>query len=374
MVASAVKRRCIAISAVNFTEGGPLTVLREFVATACSVLPAEWDIVVFLHDERLLTTGRARLIAIPYAKRGWLLRLYVEWFVLRTYSRELRPDVWVSLHDISPNVECARQVVYCHNPAPFFHMRLRDALFEPPLAAFRLAYKALYRLNINRNYAVIVQQSWLREEFRKWTDASVRIIVAHPSAPEAGGHVPAPRAVAMDRAVFLYPALPRAFKNVELICRAVRSLESNPAWRSAVVLTIDGTENRYARWLREQFGGLRTVSFAGRQSGEQMNDRYREADCLLFPSRLETWGLPITEAKQRGLAMFVADLPYARETVGNYDRVDFIDIADHRALADKLLAFQRGKFQFRPARIDTPEPPFVPDWAGLIAALIEGLR
>jgi len=366
-------RRCIAVSAVNFTEGGPLTVLREFVDAACSVLPDNWDVVVFLHDAKLLKTSRARLIEVRYAKRGWLRRLYVEWFALRTYSLELQPDVWVSLHDITPRVVCTRQAVYCHNPAPFFRVRLRDAFFEPQLLAFRLAYKALYRLNIHRNYAVIVQQAWLREEFRKWTGEAVRIVVAHPADGERSD-VPKLRTPGTNRAVFFYPALPRAFKNVELICRAVQMLEQGTQWRSDVVLTIAGTENKYAKWLHAHFASLRSVKFAGRHSAEQMLERYEEADCLLFPSRLETWGLPITEAKQQGLPMFVADLPYARETVGNYDRADFIDIEDHAALAEKLLAFQAQTFLFQPARMNAPAQPFAADWTGLIHRLTEGLR
>ncbi len=365
-------RRCLAISAVNFTEGGPLTVLQDFVAAACEVLPPEWEIVAFVHDRRLLTSSRVRSIEIPYTKHSWLRRLRFEWRELRTYSQELRPDLWVSLHDISPNVGNVRQVVYCHNPVPFFRMRIQDAFFEPTMFLFWIAYGALYRRNIEKNFAVVVQQSWLRAEFAKWTKRGTKIIVAHPSIPAPATQYQARPHVA-GRAVFLYPALPRAFKNIELIGRAVEELEREDGWHSEVVLTIDGSENRYAKWLLSKFGKLKTIRFAGRQSREQMRQHYAKADCLLFPSRLETWGLPITEAKQHGLPMFVADSAYARETVGNYDMVEFVDIDDHLALSRKLLLFQTGAFPFRPARCDVPAPPFAPDWASLIGSLTEDL-
>lgn len=366
-------RRCLAISAVNFTEGGPLTVLQDFVVAACEVLSPEWEIVVFVHDRRLLASARVRSIEIPYTKHSWLRRLWFEWYELQAYSREIQPDLWVSLHDISPNVGNVRQVVYCHNPVPFFRMRIRDAFFEPTMVLFRLAYGALYRRNIGKNFAVVVQQAWLRAEFTKWTKQRTKVIVAHPSVPAEETQHRAGRPVA-GRAVFLYPALPRAFKNVELIGRAVEELERNHDWHSEVVLTIDGGENRYAKWLHSKFGKLKTIRFEGRQSREQMRRQYARADCLLFPSRLETWGLPITEAKQQGLPMFVADISYARETVGNYDTVEFIDVDDHLALSRKLLLFQSGAFAFRPARSEVPEPPFAPDWVSLVGSLTEGLR
>jgi glycosyltransferase involved in cell wall biosynthesis len=243
---------------------------------------------------------------------------------------------------------------------------------EPSLLIFRFAYKWLYRFNIKKNYAVIVQQSWIREHFRKWTDANTRIWVAHPSEPRRAATLPV-RTGAHGEVNFLYPALPRVFKNFELLCLAARHLERTGGWNSYIILTIDGTENRYARWLTTHYGDLNTIKFIGRQSRGDMLRRYSEADCLLFPSRLETWGLPISEAKQRGLPMFVADLPYARESVGTYDKVDFIDVNDHIALAAKLTAFQRGEFRFRGAHGEPPDPPFVSGWGELIEVLTKDL-
>jgi glycosyltransferase involved in cell wall biosynthesis len=363
-----VTRHCLVISAVNFTEGGPLTVLRAFVDAACAVLPTEWDIVVFLHDKSLLHNSRPKLIEIPYAKRSWLRRLRVEWVEFRAHAHRLRPDLWVSLHDVSPNVGPFRQAVYCHNPSPFFRVTLSDTWFEPSLFLFQVGYALLYRVRLRRNCAVVVQQSWLREEFRRWVGPSTRIIVAHPSV--AAGAAGAPRKpLSSGRATFLYPALPRAFKNFELICAAVQQLELNPQWRSEVILTISGAENRYARWITRRYSKLRTLRFVGRQTREQLDRLYASADCLLFPSRMETWGLPITEAKQFDLPMLVANLPYARETVGCYDKVSFIDIGDHGALARRLLQFQEGSLVFDSAVGVAPEQPFVRGWPELVTLL-----
>jgi glycosyltransferase involved in cell wall biosynthesis len=358
------------VSAVNLTEGGPLTVLREFVDAACAILSPEWEIIIFVHDKGLLSAVRPRLIAIPRAKRGWLRRLWVEWHQFRRYARSLAPDLWISLHDMTPNVGRVRQVVYCHNPSPFYSVRTRDAFFEPKQLWFRLGYALLYRININRNCAVIVQQSWLRERFRKWVSAATEIIVAHPDTASTFDYGGSDRNKPDGRAVFIYPSLPRPFKNLELVCRAVARLERGTSWRSEVVLTVDGTENRYSQWLRNKYGRLKTIRFAGRQSPPQLHSLYSTSDCLLFPSRMETWGLPITEAKRYHLPMFVANLPYARETVGNYDSVEFIDIDDDEALSPKLLAFQEGEFQFRGAFFDQPEEPFASDWTALIELLI----
>jgi glycosyltransferase involved in cell wall biosynthesis len=364
-----VSRRCLVVSAVNFTEGGPLTVLQDFVEAACAVLPPEWDIVAFVNNRALLTHPRPTLIEVPEPKHSWLRRLQVEWRGFRSQARRLNPDLWVSLHDISPNVGATPQAVYCHNPSPFFRMGLRDVWFDPSLLLFQLGYSLLYRVNLRRNRAVVVQQSWLREEFRRWLGPGTNIIVAHPAATGPFCNERSAARRQSDRSTFLYPALPRAFKNFELLCRAARQLESNPQWRSEIVLTVDGSENRYARWLWRRFGKLRSLRFVGRQSREQMRDLYERSDCLLFPSRMETWGLPITEAKRYRLPMFISDLPFAHETVGTYDAVDFIDVHDPAALAGKLLKFQNAGFRFESVRARIPEAPFVQDWAALVRLL-----
>jgi glycosyltransferase involved in cell wall biosynthesis len=312
----------VVVSAVNFTEGGPLTVLRESLTSAVEVLPPEWEIIALVNDESLINLPRVRTIAIPGAKSSWAVRLYWEWLGFRKIAQRWKPDLWLSLHDITPRVHARFQAVYCHNPAPFYRVGLREMLHEPKLALFSLFYANLYRLHIRRNRYVIVQQEWLRQEFLR-RFGPISIVVAHPSqalSPSRGVLKPV-----TAHHTFFYPALARVFKNFEVIGEAVKLLEARGVRNFEVRVTIDGTENRYARWIKRRYGHLQNLRFLGRQSHEQMHEQYKEASSLLFSSRLETWGLPITEAKQHQLPMLVADLLYAHETVGEYDLVSFFD-------------------------------------------------
>jgi glycosyltransferase involved in cell wall biosynthesis len=362
------------VSAVNFTEGGPLTILKEFVTAACEMLPPEWNIVVFVHDRELLEMKRPRYIEIPTAKKSWLRRMYVEWFQFRVYANKFKPDLWISLHDITPRVGAIRQAVYCHNAMPFYRLRLRDIWLDPKAILFRYLYSIIYRINLKRNYAVVVQQSWLRKEFRRWVGSKTKIIVSHPVVEAPLFESAATRSISRRGVTFLYPTLPRIFKNVELICLAVQELERIGDWHSEVILTIDGRENRYAQWLLLRFGKLKTVRFAGRKTVQQMRALYGAADCLIFPSLMETWGLPITEAKRLGMPMLVANLPYAHETVGAYDRVNFIDVSDSGELASKMLAFQNKRCIFKHAEGVVPSEPFAANWRQLLSLLIEDLN
>jgi glycosyltransferase involved in cell wall biosynthesis len=362
--------KTLVISAVNITEGGPLTVLQDCVAAAPKALPG-WDVVVLAHRTGLVSTPGVRVLEFPEIKRRWMNRIWAEWVRFKPLSRQLKADLWLSLHDMTPRVEARRQAVYCHNPSPFSRPTWRDAWFSPSYFAFALFYGLLYRSFIRRNHDVIVQQAWLRERFEQ--DYGVkRVIVAHPQ-PAISNLTVVAKPPHAGAPIFLFPAWPRSFKNFELIGAALQRLETDPAWRGRVRWTLDGSENRYAKWLKHRFGKLRSLEWIGRQTREQMQQQYLDADCLLFPSRVETWGLPVTEAKRHGLPVLAADLEYAHETVGNCEAADFFDPYDPTALAVKMLAFAQGHATTHPVAHPEPAQPFVSDWEQLLKALTAGL-
>lgn len=371
--------RHLVVSAVNFSEGGPLTVLVESLEAAVSALGQEWRITALVHDEKLIDDDRVQTIAYPHSKANWLNRLHLEWWAFGALSRRLKPDLWVSLHDVTPRVTARRQAVYCHNPSPFYRPSLIEAWYDPRFFLFNKFYLRLYRAFIRRNHAVVVQQSWMRDAFRRAT-GHPNIVVAYPSAVSAGIGQAATNAavqIAQPTAVrplrLLYPALPRVFKNAEVLCEAVKQLPAGLTDLIDVRLTVDGTENSWARELVRRYKDVAGVSFIGRQSRLQMTGEYEQADAVLFPSRLETWGLPITEAKAFAKPLLVADLPYARETVGDYGAVRFLPTDDPQAWANEFVGMIDGTWQPDMHRAVQPEQPFVRDWPSLWRYLAEGL-
>jgi glycosyltransferase involved in cell wall biosynthesis len=147
-------------------------------------------------------------------------------------------------------------------------------------------------------------------------------------------------------------------------------LETDPMWNGEVVITIDGSENAYAAQMRARYGALRTLRFIGLQPPEAMDTLYRSADAILFPSLLETWGLPLTEARTLGLPILAADLPYAHESVGRCGNVCFFDPTDAPALADLMLQLHRGDKTFGTADPPLPPAPFARDWKELLELLL----
>jgi glycosyltransferase involved in cell wall biosynthesis len=365
---SSVKQKLV-ISAINLTEGGPLTVLNDCVAAAIELLEEHWEVIVLVNDRALIKMPGATIIEFPHSKHYWLLRLYYEWWHFRSLSKKLKPDLWLSLHDITPWVQARRQAVYCHNPAPFYQMTIREVWLEPKFLLFNLFYRYLYRVGIHRNRYVIVQQAWLRKEFMHLFDVR-NVVVAYPVGSSNQALPQIPREP-QNPFIFIYPALPRFFKNIESVCKAAQLLGGTDVPGFEMRLTIDGSENHYAADLVKQYANVPGICFIGKQPYDSMALQYAECDCLLFPSRLETWGLPISEAKALGKPMLVADLPYAHETVGNYDRICFFDPKDPIELSDKMGQLLRGKLQFDGSSSPDPSAPFARNWRELLLLLVK---
>jgi len=361
--------KTLVVSAVNFTDGGPLTILLDCLASASRSLPKDWEIVALVNNLHPKIDGRVKLIQIPSAKKFWLIRLYWEWFGFLKISKKIKPTLWLSLHDITPRILAKRQVVYCHNPSPFYSVKFSEAYFEPSLLIFSLLYKFLYRIFIKKNYYIIVQQSWLRDMFYLWAP-TIPIIVAHPSICLIDNIRPPP----LDsNFIFIYPSLPRAFKNIETLCKASKILLNRGINNFEVRLTITGNENKYAKWIHKRFGLITQLKFLGYLSKEELLDHYCSSSALIFPSKLETWGLPITEAKALGLPLLVSDLPYARETVGNYEMVSFFQAESAHELANLMELMIKGEWRGSSATQAIPEEPFARDWFGLWKILTNGL-
>lgn len=362
--------KLLVVSAVNLVEGGTYKVLVDCLFSASETLGPEWRIIALVHDKSLIAIPRVECVEFPLAKGSWARRMVLEWLGWKSMSLRLNADIWLSMHDLTPTVFAKRRVVYCHNPSPFFKVTLKEAWLEPKFLLFTIFYKYIYAFNIRKNDFVVVQQDWIREYFIKWFGCP-SVIVSHPSIE---------RAIAIEdymaplgKFTLIYPALPRVFKNMDILCDAIALLEPIYTDRVELLLTIDGTENRYSRYLYKRYKNVPGIRFIGLQDRDSIGGLYQRCHAVMFPSRLETWGLPITEAKTYGKFLYVADLPYAHETVGNYQHVRFLNPLVAGEWAQSIRDLIDGAPKFDGNKSLLPGDPFSKDWPSMWKLLTDGL-
>ncbi len=332
--------RVIVVSAVNIRKGGTLTILRECLQHLS--MQDGLKVYALVHDKSLCEYPAIEYLEFPWTIKGWGRRLWCEYVTMSRVSRDIERqerqeiDTWLSLHDTTPRVKAKHREVYCHTSFPFLKWTLRDLMMDPKIPLFAIFTRFAYRINIHRNDCLIVQQSWFAEELSRITGFPRERIRVIPPIVSVSDIVP--EKVVSDVPLFLFVSTPDCHKNFETLCEAARLLEEQVGTgRFRVVLTLSGTENRYARWIRKRWGGVSSLEFAGLMKKEKLFGYYQAASCFVFPSRVETWGLPITEYMLlNGGKMLLADLPYAHETSG--EKGDFFPATD--ALHLKELMYE----------------------------------
>lgn len=360
-------RKHLVVSAVNLVEAGTLEVLVNTLEAADKL--ADWKVTAIVHDQARFNLPGVRFIERKGVKASWFRRIKFEYLDCIKLAKVLKPDFWLSMHDMSPTLGKTdppiTQAVYCHNAMCFYKLSLKEFFLEPKLFLFSTLYGLFYRINLRKNRTVVVQQEWLRNAFREQFGFQGEIIVA---TPQGQRHQNKGRFEQSNR--FFYPAFPRAFKNFECLLQAWEVLCLDETWDGELTISIDEKQNRYARSMHKKYKHLRNVTFAGRMTKQEVENTYSNVDCLVFPSKLETFGLPIAEAKAHGLYVLVSDLPYAKESVANYEAATFFDPNSATDLAEKLRAFRENKLTIEERHFENPALPFVEDWDSLIRLLL----
>ncbi len=311
----------LVISGINLFEGGTLSIYYACLDELLEMNIKEvYNVTIFVHKKELFKKyeDNFKIIELPKSRKSYLYRVYYEYIYFYFYSKKRNIDIWFSLHDITPNVKSKKLYTYCHNPSPFYKAGVKDFKYSKFVFFSSFLYKYLYRINIKKNTSVIVQQEWIRDRFLEMYPIK-NIIVARPEFQISEIKVDAEKAVG-NKQIFIYAAFPRVFKNFEIICEAAQMLERERD-DFEVWLTIDGSENKYSRDVYRKYKDCKSIKWLGIISKDEVFDRYKKSDCLIFPSKLETWGLPISEYKQFDKPIIMSDLPYAYETIGTYDKV-----------------------------------------------------
>lgn len=340
----------IILSGVNMVEGGLLTIYKNCLMQISKYINnRDIEIIALVADKSVFNLQNIKFIEFPKSKKNWVFRLYYEFFYFKKISIQEKPDIWLSMHDTTPNVVCKKQFVYCHNPNMFYKPSLKDWKLEYKVALFYYFYKHLYKLNIKKNKTVFVQQNWIKSAFIKIFDIK-NIMVAAPEYVNENFI----EKIDLDKNKinFFFPTISRVFKNIELITMAIKMVPNEIKDKIKIYVTIDKNDNKYSEFIFLNYN-IEQIKFIGKQERKTIFGYYQSMDCLIFPSKLETWGLPITEAKAFNKPMLLANLPYAKETVGNHNEVSFFDVNNPQELAtlitdfvEKKIVYQGNKNQF----------------------------
>lgn len=336
-------KKNIVISGVNIRKGGPLTIFYSLLDFIVIYRIYEQYNFILLCNNSELFSKYSKLFDVyyfPKANNSFIYRFYYDYFYFKKFSAKKTIHLWISLNDKTPRVIAKHQITYCHNASMFYRCTLKDIYYSPVFFIYTKFYKYLYKLNIQSNDYVLVQQKWIADEFERVFGIKNTLVV--PPENFSKNQYKMSKILDDKFAKFIYPTTPRTYKNIELLFKVSKKLnELNLDFK--LYLTFTGNENRFAKAMKKKFSEVTNVNFVGFLDKKTLYNYYNNVDVMLFPSKLETWGLPLTEFSTFDKPIFASNLRYAQETLKSYNKVYYFDPENENELFELMLKFIKDR-------------------------------
>ncbi len=308
-------------------SGGAVTVLQSFYEEFCKDTRNEYIFVLSVF--KLPETAHIKVLNYPWIKKSPFHRLYFDHFAAHKLVKKYKADKVLSLQNIELPHAGVPQMVYEHNALPFSEYRFRPWEGVRPWMTQQILGRMMKR-SVKRAEKVMVQTNWMKEEIvRQCRITPEKIEVKFPPVKMLKT-----KSYCLDKEkpVFFYPANASAYKNHRTFLKACEILQDKGYHNYQVIWTVTGRENKNMLAVRKEAEERKLpIVFKGPMPRRELFDLYASS-VLIFPSYIETIGLPLLEARSAGAWIVAADCLYAKDMVGDYERAEFFEAFDEKAL------------------------------------------
>lgn len=314
--------------------GGVYSILSDFYFDVLNKDHTnEW--IFILAGKFFPESNNVKIIERHDLKANKLKKLFFERLNGRKYINKLKPDVYISLQNIATyGIKAKFQIVYLHQPIPFetdkkFSFYKKN---EQKLAVYQhLIGKFIKKSLSDITPTIIVQTEWMKKAVIEQTAVDRdKIIIAHPRIDNKteGKYIG-------KGDLFFYPASNYMYKNHSLIYKAINILKENGIKQFKVDFTLNPNQLEYSDDC---------INYIGHVSRDEVMQMYN-THVLIFPSYIESFGLPLIEAAIHSDIILASDTKFSSELLKNYTNVFYYPINDAKKLAKLMQDTIEGKIK-----------------------------
>ncbi|MFT8342187.1 MAG: glycosyltransferase [Clostridium beijerinckii] len=339
--------RIILVNATSATIGGSLTILNQFIENLDSNLDKNKKYYIFVPVTSNFKSSN-NVVIVPIKAKKYFDRIKWDLYGIRKWcrTRNIKPNLIVSLQNTASLFGNVPQIIYLHQPLPYakessWSLLKRD---ERKLWFYKYVYKIWINCTIKKSHYIIVQTKWMKDSVIKSGYSKKRIIVCKPEINNI--EIDNIQCVDKGNKKFLfYPAADYKYKNHNVIIEAVKELSiSNDECIKdlRIFFTLNKNSRIYDKIVN--YGLEENIKFLGTLKYEEVLSYYKSSDVILFPSYIETFGLPLIEASCFGKKILVSNCNYAKEVLNGYSIVNYIKYDDvsawRQAIVESMEAYK----------------------------------
>lgn len=334
----------IVVSATSIDNSGGGTILRQFLKWAAK---DKHNYLCFVPLGMKLDAGD-NIRLVPIDKKSWLARILWDAWQLKSWlkNNQVTYHKFISLQDTTVNID-ADQIIYLHQPLPFAGVswnplvrgEFKFFLYQKFFAYFIFRY-------LGPSTVFVVQTRWMSRalsENHAINPEKIRVIQPEIVLPDTVA--PGSSLESKDESFsMLYPATPLVYKNHRVLVEALAILSRSMDISTVrLEFTLKAQDYPELAQLVKKLGLENNINYLGVLPYEQLIIKYRAADLVVFPSYIETFGLPLAEAASLGKRIICSDTEFAREVLNNYAGAEYLDAKNASAWASAIEAeFKSG--------------------------------
>jgi len=332
--------KTIVVNSTAAISGGALTILNEFIAAIEKFSADKHFTFIFYTSVDFPDLKNPKIRIINLGRKNYFERIFWDYFGFKSSLKNLKilPDLIMSFQNcgVVYNKSCP-QLIYYHNSFCLIPYKWNPFKKNQRILWFYTEiYPFFVQSLIQQKTRIIVQAEWIKKAFStKFSVPLNRINVILPTVKKSYLDT---YSNTSNQMILFFPATSFLYKNHSLLLDMMSYLKMKDDlfYKDVkLIFTLDysdivslGIEGKYKE-VQEN------ILLMGYLNNEQMHKVYNDTKILLFPSRIETFGLPLVEAAYKNKFILCSDQAYAHETLEGYKKVEFIDNRDHVAWAER---------------------------------------
>lgn len=316
-------------------NGGALSVLHEFYNEF--KLDQENEYFFVLSMPELKEASNIKILRFPWIKKSWFHRLYFDYFIAPKLIIEYGIEKVLSLQNVLIPRTKVYQSVFIHNSLPFSDYRFR--LNEDKLLWVyqNIIGKKIIK-SIKKAKHIIVQTNWIKKKIVDKFNIYDKKVEVRQAKIEIDIKFQY-QETSNSLSTFFYPASGMIFKNHKVIVDACLKLKQEGVDNYRVIFTLTGDENRVIKDLYNLVKNKQLpIEFIGSIKRDEVFKLYTRS-ILIFPSFIETVGLPLIEAQMHNTPIIAANSDYSIEILNDYKRVQYFNYLDYTELSSIMAHF-----------------------------------
>lgn len=296
-------------------NGGALEILNQYIDRARKDRDNKWIFILgrpfFKNEKNIVFENHA------WTKKNWINRLWFDNFFAKSIVNKYSPDIIISLQNTIIRARGVPQTLYVHQSLPFiekqysFKENFKFWLYQHPIAQ-------MIKWSVQHADNIIVQTKWMRKAVSEKCNVPLKKIKVESPAPDTSCYPQYERNNGKEE-LFFYPASAASYKNHVLLYKVFFELYKKGIENFSLILTLKEPPSdcdKYAETLKTRIKYIGTISHT--EVLEIMSH-----SILLFPSYVETFGLPLLEAKMVGSPIVASDCMFSHEILDGYEKAIF---------------------------------------------------